>query len=148
MKIYFYFIFINMGVINMVSVCLNYKKLPIWLHDFIFPLAVYEFHLFSPTCDIISLFNLSYSGKCVVILWWCLFLVGDNYTICLFMCLYIFFIFFYKVSFQIFCPFVSSWEYSLKVFFKFYVANIFSQSVTCLQSFIKCSLLSRNFWFR
>lgn len=121
-----------------------YKKLPTWLHDFIFPLAVYEFHLFSTTCDIISLFNLSYSGKCVVILWWCLFLVGDNYTICLFMCLYIFFIFFYKVSLQIFCPFVSSCEYSLKVFLNF-ILQVFSLSQWLAFKFHRMSFVEQKF---
>lgn len=85
---------INVGVVNMVMYVWLYKKPQMWLYNFTFPPAVYEFQLFSPTCDIVSLFNFSYSGKCVVILL-------DVYFLLVMIMLYVFW-----------CAYVSSFTFS------------------------------------
>lgn len=63
------------------------RNCQLWLCDFTFPPVIYEFQLFFPTCDIVHLFNFCYSGKCAVILLWCLFPVSDDYAIPLFTCI-------------------------------------------------------------
>lgn len=125
------------------------QKLPTW-YDFTFPPAIYEFVLFSPASNIITLFDFNNLRRFVLILLWYLFPFCDYYAVCLFMWLSIFF---YKVSFQILC-FYTSTHWIIEFGFcslknshlsNIYITHIFSKLLTYLEIPIKVSFVEQKF---